>query len=259
VAAADLLENAGFEVILPSASVCCGRPLYDYGFLDLARKFLLDLLEVIRPEIREGIPIVVLEPSCAAVFRDELPNMLPHDEDAKRLASQVTLLAPFVRRHQDRFNFDRVDASLLYHGHCHQKAIFGTRDDVELLQSLGAKVDAPDTGCCGMAGSFGFEAGHFDVSRAVGERVLLPAARNTEGTIVADGFSCREQVIQLAGRHPRHIAEVLRDAQATTIERDQPQASRWVEKYAGAAAAASIAIGVGLAAGGLLFRNSNHG
>jgi Fe-S oxidoreductase len=254
IAATDLLESAGFEVLLPKRHVCCGRPLYDYGFLDLARKFLLDVLEGIRPEIREGIPVVVLEPSCAAVFRDELPNMLPHDEDARRLASQVTLLAPFVRQHQDRFSLGRIDASLLYHGHCHQKAIFGTRDDVELLESLGAKVDAPDTGCCGMAGSFGFEAGHFDISQAVGERVLLPAARKAGGTIVADGFSCREQVIQLAGRHPQHIAQVLRDAQTTTAERDQQDVNRsWVDSYAGAAAAACVAVGAGLALAQLLF------
>jgi Fe-S oxidoreductase len=188
------------------------------------------------------------------VFRDELPNMLPHDEDARRLASQVTLLAPFVRQHQDRFSLGRIDASLLYHGHCHQKAIFGTRDDVELLESLGAKVDAPDTGCCGMAGSFGFEAGHFDISQAVGERVLLPAARKAGGTIVADGFSCREQVIQLAGRHPQHIAQVLRDAQTTTAERDQQDVNRsWVDSYAGAAAAACVAVGAGLALAQLLF------
>ena len=257
LAAAGLLEDAGFEVLLPKRNACCGRPLYDYGFLDLARRFLLDVLESIRPEIRRGIPVVVLEPSCAAVFRDELPNMLPHDEDAKRLASQVTLLAPFVRRHQERFAFNRVGASVLYHGHCHQKAVFGTRDDVELLQSLGATVDAPDTGCCGMAGSFGFEAEHFDISRAVGERVLLPAARTATGsTIVADGFSCREQVIQLAGRHPQHIAEVLRDAQVKPFTKQEAakETKGWPDNYAGVAAAACVAVGAGLAAAQLLFR-----
>ena len=252
LAAASLLEDAGFEVLLPKRNVCCGRPLYDYGFLGLARRFLLDVLDAVREEIRLGIPVVVLEPSCAAVFRDELPNMLPHDEDAKRLASQVTLLASFVRRHEERFAFDRIERSVLYHGHCHQKAIFGTRDDVELLQSLGASVDAPDTGCCGMAGSFGFESGHFDISRAVGERVLLPAARAaTDTTIVTDGFSCREQVIQLAGRHPRHIAEVLRDAQVKPSTAEQEEAKEtegWSDNFAGVAAAACVAIGAGLAA-----------
>jgi Fe-S oxidoreductase len=220
-AAARLLEDAGFDVVVPARRVCCGRPLYDYGFLDLARRFLLDVIDAIRPEIRAGVPVIVLEPSCAAVFRDELTNMLPHDEDAKRLASQVTLLAPFVRKHKDRFNLGRVDDAVLYHGHCHQKSIFGTRDDIELLQSLGAKVDAPDTGCCGMAGSFGFEADHFDISRAVGERVLLPAVRKTASTIVADGFSCREQVAQLAGKRAKHIAEILREEQVGTSVADR--------------------------------------
>ena len=258
MAAAELLDGAGFKVLLPRRRVCCGRPLYDYGFLDLARRFLLDVLDAIRPEIRAGVPVVVLEPSCAAVFRDELPNMLPHDEDARRLASQVTLLGAFVERQTERFKLERIDASLLYHGHCHQKAIFGTSDDVKLLRSLGAKVDAPDTGCCGMAGSFGFEAGHFEVSKAVGERVLLPAARAAaDATIVADGFSCREQVLQLAGKRSKHIAEILREAQArpSTLEEDQPVA--WVDKYAGAAAAACVALGVGLAASEFLFSDSH--
>jgi len=256
LAAADLLDNAGFDVILPRRHVCCGRPLYDYGFLGLARRFLLDVIDAIRPEIRAGVPVIVLEPSCAAVFRDELPNMLPHDEDAKRLSAQVTLLAPFVSRRRERFNLGRIDAEMLYHGHCHQKAIFGTRDDLELLRSLGARVEAPDTGCCGMAGSFGFEAAHFDISKAVGERVLLPAARKANGAvIVADGFSCREQVIQLAGRRPQHIAEVLREAQARSANRKESATEeRWADKYAGAAAAACVAIGVGLAAAQLWLR-----
>jgi FAD/FMN-containing dehydrogenase/Fe-S oxidoreductase len=249
LAAAELLEDAGFEVVLPARRACCGRPLYDYGFLDLARKFLLDLLDTIRAEIRAGIPVVVLEPSCAAVFRDELPNMLPHDEDAKRLAAQVTLLAPFVRKQQDRFHLGHLGASLLYHGHCHQKAIFGTRDDVELLETLYDEVDAPDTGCCGMAGSFGFEAGHYEISKAVGERVLLPAARAAGNTtIVADGFSCREQVLQLAGRQPKHIAEILRDAQVQSSPHENTRPATWADKYAGAAAAACVAVGAGLAA-----------
>jgi Fe-S oxidoreductase len=212
IAALDLLEDAGFDVIVPAGPVCCGRPLYDYGFLDLAKRMLLRVLDAVRDEIRAGTPVVVLEPSCAAVFRDELPNMLPHDRDAARLASQVTLLAPFVAKHRDRFDLAPIAGDVLFHGHCHQKAVFGVKDDHELLKSLGARVDAPDTGCCGMAGSFGFEAGHYDVSIAVGERVLLPAARKLDhgAILVADGFSCREQLAQAAGRRALHLAEVLR-------------------------------------------------
>jgi FAD/FMN-containing dehydrogenase/Fe-S oxidoreductase len=212
VAAFELLERAGFEVIVPRRSVCCGRPLYDYGFLGIARRLLLATLEVLREEIRAGLPVIVLEPSCAAVFRDELPNLLPHDHDAARLASQVRLLGAFVREHKNRFALPRIDGDVLFHCHCHQKALFGAREDADLIGSLGARVNAPDTGCCGMAGSFGFEAAHYDLSIAVGERVLLPAARalSPDALIVADGFSCREQLAQAAGRQARHLAEVLR-------------------------------------------------
>jgi FAD/FMN-containing dehydrogenase/Fe-S oxidoreductase len=212
IAAYELLDTAGFDVIVPREPVCCGRPLYDYGFLDLARKMLLRVLDAIRDEIREGLPVVVLEPSCAAVFRDELRNMLPLDQDAARLSSQVRLLGQFVREHRDRFSLPHLDAEVLFHGHCHQKALFGVREDAELLHSLGAHVQTPDTGCCGMAGSFGFEADHYDTSIAVGERVLLPAVRDAapDTIIVADGFSCREQVNQVTGRHARHLAEILR-------------------------------------------------
>jgi Fe-S oxidoreductase len=215
IAACELLESAGFDVVVPREAVCCGRPLYDYGFLTLARRTLLNVLTVLREPIRAGTPVVVLEPSCAAVFRDEMVNLLPHDQDAKRLASQVHLLGDFVASHRDRFDLPRCEADVLFHGHCHQKAIFGTRGDVELLTSLGARVQAPDSGCCGMAGSFGFEASHYEISEKVGERVLLPAVRQAaaDTVIVADGFSCREQVAQLTNRRARHVAEVLRAAQ----------------------------------------------
>jgi FAD/FMN-containing dehydrogenase/Fe-S oxidoreductase len=213
IAAFELLADAGYGVVVPRKPMCCGRPLYDYGFLTLARKLLLRTLDAVRAEIRAGTPVIVLEPSCAAVFRDELPNMLPHDRDAERLASQVTLLGAFVRKHIDRFDLPRIDRDVLFHGHCHQKSIFGISDDQELLRALGARVEAPDTGCCGMAGSFGFEADHYDLSIAVGERVLLPAARKlkSDALLVADGFSCREQLAQAAGTHALHLAEVLRN------------------------------------------------
>jgi Fe-S oxidoreductase len=218
IAAYELLANAGFDVIVPRRDACCGRPLYDYGFLGMARRFLRRTLDVLRDEIRAGLPVIVLEPSCAAVFRDELPNMLPHDQDAARLASQVTLLGAFVRKQQDRFRIPRLEAEVLFHGHCHQKAIFGAREDTDLLTSLGARVNAPDAGCCGMAGSFGFEAPHYDLSIAVGERVLLPAARKLPAgsLIVADGFSCREQLAQAAGRHALHLAELLQSSARRT-------------------------------------------
>jgi FAD/FMN-containing dehydrogenase/Fe-S oxidoreductase len=228
IAAWELLEHAGFDVIVPRRPVCCGRPLYDYGLLDLARRQLLEVLEAIRDDVRRGVPVIVLEPSCAAVFRDELVNMLPHDEDAKRLASQVRLLGEFVHERKDRFDVPSFAGRVLYHAHCHQKAIFGTGADAEVLGRAARQVDAPDTGCCGMAGSFGFEAAHYELSMKVGERVLLPAVRAADRrtVVVADGFSCREQIAQATGRHALHLAEFLRAAQAQRASLDEPFGER---------------------------------
>jgi len=215
IAACELLESAGFDVTVPTASVCCGRPLYDYGLLSLAKARLRQTLNVMRPFIHDGLPIVVLEPSCAAVFRDEMPNLFPEDEDAARLRDQVSLLGSFVQHHRERFPLPALDADVLFHAHCHQKSVLGVDDDHALLQSLGVRLHAPDTGCCGMAGSFGFEAAHYDISLRVGERTLLPAVRGTADTeiVLADGFSCREQIAQTTDRHALHLAQVLRLAQ----------------------------------------------
>jgi FAD/FMN-containing dehydrogenase/Fe-S oxidoreductase len=216
IAAVEALESAGFSVSIPSAPVCCGRPLYDYGLLPMATRMLTGLLATLAEEIRLGVPIVVLEPSCAAVFRDEMGNLLPDREDARRLKDRVFLMAEFVQAHRDRFNLGRLDGTALFHGHCHQTSLWGTKADRALLQSLGLKVEAPDTGCCGMAGSFGFEADHYDVSMKVGERVLLPAVRSVspDTIIVADGFSCREQIAQATSRHALHVAQIVRLAQS---------------------------------------------
>jgi Fe-S oxidoreductase len=254
-AAAELLESAGFDVRIPSRRVCCGRPLYDYGLLPLARRMLLDVLDVIRDEIRAGLPVIVLEPSCAAVFRDEMVNMLPNDQDAIRLSRQVSLLGEFVRSHQNRFRLPSIKARVLFHAHCHEKAVFDARTDAELLRALGAEVDAPDTGCCGMAGSFGFEAGHYGVSMAVGERVLLPSVRNAapDTVIVSDGFSCREQIHQATGRDGLHIAEVLRLAQQDALGGKRPErqvridyAAQAPARIAALTAAAMVIAGVSL-------------
>ncbi|HET7619666.1 MAG TPA: FAD-binding and (Fe-S)-binding domain-containing protein [Vicinamibacterales bacterium] len=256
IAATELLESAGFEVRVPARTVCCGRPLYDYGLLPLAKKMLFDVLDAMRDDIRAGVPVIVLEPSCAAVFRDELTNMLPHDEDAKRLSSQVRLLAEFIQEHRDDFDLPRLDARVLYHGHCHQKAIFGTDAETGLLRSLGARLDTPDTGCCGMAGSFGFEAEHYDISRKVGERVLLPAVRKADRTtvVMADGFSCREQIAQLTDRRALHLAQLLRAAQTRAIGGDRPEQTAVVDharqsgtRLAAVAAAGLVIVGAALA------------
>ena len=215
LAAADVLEHQGFRVELPKQTLCCGRPLYDYGMLDTARRLLKHILRALRPAMAQGLPIVVLEPSCAAVFRDELVNLLAHDADAHRLAGQVTSLAEFLATHGDGRAAARPAAltgrRALHHVHCHEKALSDRDDEAVMLQQLGLDLERPDTGCCGMAGSFGFERGHEGISRAIGERVLLPAVRAADpGTlIVADGFSCREQIRQETGREALHLAQVL--------------------------------------------------
>ncbi|MCA1581100.1 MAG: FAD-binding oxidoreductase [Acidobacteria bacterium] len=212
-AAAEVLAAAGFEVRLPSRRLCCGRPLYDHGMLGTARDLLEDVLEVLRPELRRGLPVVVLEPSCAAVFQDELPNLFPDDPDARRLSSQTALFAGFLERARPGWTPGRVSGAALIQGHCHQAALSSLAPDAALLSRLGLDVRLLDAGCCGMAGAFGFEKRHYEVSVAIARDALLPAlAAAPDALVVADGFSCREQVAQLADRPAFHVAEVVHRA-----------------------------------------------
>jgi Fe-S oxidoreductase len=216
-AAVEVLEAAGFQVRVPQQAVCCGRPLYDYGMLGLARRLLEQTLAALRPALRAGLPIVVLEPSCAAVFRDELTDLLPHDEDAQRLHDQTFLLSEFLERRVPEFRPPTLRRKALVQGHCHHRAIMTLDDEASVLSKLGLDYQMLDTGCCGMAGGFGFEAGdRYDVSMKVGERALLPSVRAAaaDTLIVADGFSCREQIAQATGRSALHLADVLRMALA---------------------------------------------
>jgi Fe-S oxidoreductase len=233
-AAVEVLEAAGCSVELPQGALCCGRPLYDFGMLKQARRQLEQILERLRPEIRAGVEVVGLEPSCVAVFRDELVNMLPHDEDAKRLSKQTYSFVEFLT---DRLDWQppSLDARVVVQGHCHHRAAEKTMShDRELLERLGVDYEILDTGCCGMAGSFGYHAGeHYDVSVGVWEHSLEPALAGTpEGTlVVADGFSCRGQIEQLGGREALHVAQVvqraLRESGRTGPEKtDAPRRSR---------------------------------
>jgi FAD/FMN-containing dehydrogenase/Fe-S oxidoreductase len=216
--AVAVLEGAGCEVIIPGQHLCCGRPLYDYGFLDTAKRYLLRILEVLRPEIRAGTPLIGLEPSCLAVFRDELTGLLPFDEDAYRLSRQAFTLAEFLTKRLDGWRAPILDRPALVHGHCHHRAVMGLKAEEELFKSMGLAAEVPDHGCCGMAGSFGFEGTHYDVSVACGERALLPAVRALPAgkLLIADGFSCREQISQLTAARPLHTAQVLALAQTAT-------------------------------------------
>ncbi|HMY20930.1 MAG TPA: FAD-linked oxidase C-terminal domain-containing protein, partial [Polyangium sp.] len=174
-AAVRVLEASGHRVLVPRASLCCGRPLYDYGMLESAKQTLMDVLETLRPAIRAGIPVVGLEPSCISVFRDELLGLFPHDEDAQRLASSSFLLSEFL--HDEGWQPPRLERKAVVHGHCHQKSVLRFEAATSLLQKTGLDCDVLDSGCCGLAGSFGYEKNHYDISRTIGERVLLPAVR----------------------------------------------------------------------------------
>ena len=211
-AAFEVLTHAGFRVRVPRGHLCCGRPLYDFGMLDRAKQYLQRIMKVLAPEIDAGLPIVVLEPSCASVFRDELRNLFPEDARADRLRRQTFLLSEFLQQHA--YQPPQLSQKLLLHGHCHHKAIMKMTDEEELLRKTGADLKTLDAGCCGMAGPFGFEQKKYDVSQAIGERVLLPAVRQAapDTLIISDGFSCREQIQQATGRKALHLAEVLQRA-----------------------------------------------
>jgi Fe-S oxidoreductase len=208
----DVLEAAGFNIIVPQQSLCCGRPLYDFGMLGAAKHLLRSILDALRPEIEAGVPVVGLEPSCIAVFRDEMIGLFPHDEDARRLAGKTYLLSEFLQLMMNHHQLPKLGRKALVHGHCHQKAIMGMSHEQAIFSKLGLDYELLDSGCCGMAGSFGFEAGHYEISKQVGELVLLPAVRRAskDTLIVADGFSCREQIRQETDREALHTAQVLK-------------------------------------------------
>jgi len=212
-AAEILLTQAGFQVETPRGHICCGRPLYDFGLLGAARAYLVRVLDRMAPQIDAGLPIIFLEPSCASIFKDELLQFFPYDPRARRMSRQVWLLAEFLAARAPNFAAGRLaGVQILLHGHCHHKAIFGgPASEIALLRQAGAVVEQTQAGCCGMAGPFGFEADKFEVSKAIAQDGLLPAvnAAAPETIIVADGFSCREQIAQLGRREAMHFAEIL--------------------------------------------------
>ena len=214
--ALEVLEDVGFEVTVPGGFLCCGRPLHDFGMLPTAKWMLARTVERLRPEIEAGVPLVGLEPSCVSVFRDELRNLFPDWGLARQLRRQTFLFSEFLQHHAGQWRPPRLERRAVVHGHCHHKSLFKMRDEKGLLDKLGLDHEHPETGCCGMAGSFGFEAGDkFEVSQRVGERVLLPRVRQTprDALIITDGFSCREMIAQNTRRRALHVAQVVRMAQ----------------------------------------------
>ncbi|MCB0325757.1 MAG: 4Fe-4S dicluster domain-containing protein, partial [Bdellovibrionales bacterium] len=225
VAGVEALEAAGYEVVMPRAHVCCGRPLYDYGFLDMAERYLRRTLRQLRSEIRRGTPVVGMEPSCIAVFKHELREMLPHDADAARLAKNCYHWSEFFEK------FDIPTPTLarkaVVWGHCHQKATGGTGADMTLLNTrMGLAAREAKGGCCGLAGSWGFESGKYEMSKACGEVGFFPAARSADRQtlLIADGFSCKTQLEQSeVGRKALHVAQVMKLARDGTVFAEFPE------------------------------------
>ncbi|HEY4002246.1 MAG TPA: FAD-linked oxidase C-terminal domain-containing protein [Candidatus Xenobia bacterium] len=219
-----VLEKLGYRVEVPEMSLCCGRPLYDWGMLDTAKGLLTEVVDALQPYIEAGTPIVGLEPSCVAVFRDELPELLHGDGRAHKLSQQVLVLSEFLQKYVPDTKLPRLGRKALLHGHCHQKAVMKMTAAEAALEKLGVEVSVPEPGCCGMAGSFGFEEEHYDISMKIGEQRLLPAVRKapSDTLVLADGFSCRTQIEQGTGRRPIHLATLL----AMALGKQPPQAVR---------------------------------
>lgn len=215
-ATAELLEQAGYEVVTPSSRVCCGLTWISTGQLDGARKRLRAALDALAPFAEDGIPIVGVEPSCTAVLRSDLVDLLPDDPRAPLVSAATVTLAELLTAPEPVGPGDRWEPPslaglrLVAQPHCHHHSVMGYGADLALLRQAGAQVQAL-AGCCGLAGNWGMEKGHYDVSVAVAENALLPALRSAEpGTVfLADGFSCRTQADQLAGVRGVHLAELL--------------------------------------------------
>jgi FAD/FMN-containing dehydrogenase/Fe-S oxidoreductase len=213
VAAVQVLERAGFRVVLPAEQVCCGRPLYDQGMLDLAKERLRNVMRVLGPHLERGTRVVGLEPGCILTFRDELPRLFPSGARAELLAQNSLLLDEFLQREAPGFVPPPYATRALVHGHCHHKAIAGIENEVSLLGKVpGLELQVLDAGCCGLAGAFGYEQDKFEMSRALAERVLLPAIRagGPDPLVISDGFSCRSQIRCFAPMaRAVHLAQVL--------------------------------------------------
>ncbi|MGH3097070.1 MAG: FAD-binding and (Fe-S)-binding domain-containing protein [Streptosporangiales bacterium] len=245
VACVETIEAAGWQVVMPEGHVCCGRPLYDYGFLDTAERYLRGVLDALRDEIRAGTPVVGMEPSCVAVFKDELKRMLPHDNDAAKLASNVYHFPEFF----DSFEIEppKMDGAARMWGHCHQRATGGMSAEQRLLEKMGLDVEPLSGGCCGLAGGWGFENGKYDISMDCGEQALLPAVRDTDRAtlIVADGFPCGTQ-IEHAGtkRRSLHVAQVMAKARGGIPKHPKPPLGRRVARVTAVIGAAGLGAAV---------------
>ncbi|MBY8840139.1 FAD-binding and (Fe-S)-binding domain-containing protein [Streptomyces sp. SP2-10] len=256
--AVRVLEDAGFRVTVPTEPVCCGLTWISTGQLPVAKKVLTRTLEVLRPHLEAGTPVVVLEPSCAAVFRADAPELMPGDQDVSRLAAQTRTFAEQLVHHApDGWRPPQLARQATVQTHCHQHAIMKFDADRELMRRAHLDAEVLDEGCCGLAGNFGFERGHHEVSMAVAEQGVLPAVRGAapDSLVLADGFSCRTQIEQGGtGRRALHLAEVLALALDGNLPSDRPErladrpdepsrTARWVTTAAVAALTAGAVMG----------------
>ena len=261
-AAVEVLEHAGYQVGVPLQHMCCGRPLYDYGFLDRAKRNLETILEALSYHIDAGIPMVVLEPSCCAVFRDELNGLMPESKLAHRLMENTFTLSEFLEKKVKDYQPPTLQRKAIVQAHCHHKAIMRLYDDEAVMKKMGLDFQMLNAGCCGMAGSFGFEEDKYDISLQIGERSLLPTVREAEAStvVMADGFSCREQIQQQTPRHALHLAEVMRlalhdhnDESAGGMYPETELVNRRVRAQRRSMKRAGVAAGLLLAGGALLW------
>jgi FAD/FMN-containing dehydrogenase/Fe-S oxidoreductase len=208
-AALEVLERFGYRVLVPEQRPPAVRPPIDYGMIDYAKDKIMKAVQTLSPFVRAGIPVVILEPSTAAVFRDELPDLFPEHQDGKRVTKLTFLLSEFMER--EKLEAPQFAAKVLLQTHCHQKAVLKGEAARNLLTRMGVEIQEPEKGCCGMAGSFGFERGKYAISMQIAEMNLLPAVKGaeTDTHIVADGFSCRTQIMQGSNRKAIHLAEFL--------------------------------------------------
>ncbi|MGI9157820.1 MAG: FAD-binding and (Fe-S)-binding domain-containing protein [Marmoricola sp.] len=261
-AAVEVLEQAGWQVEIPTEPLCCGLTWISTGQLGTAKKVLRRTIDALAPHVRAGGFVVGLEPSCTAVFRNDATDLFPTDQDVRRIREHTVTLAELLTQHTDGWQppdiggETRVDA--LVQVHCHQHAVLGWDADQELLKSAGVNAEHLESGCCGLAGNFGFTAGHGEVSEALAEQVLLPRLRaaNPHTIAMADGFSCRTQIhgLDSGGHEAVHLAEVLAAGQqglpvdGATMPRHRPPAPSRAAQNAALVGAAAVAIaGTGIA------------
>jgi FAD/FMN-containing dehydrogenase/Fe-S oxidoreductase len=248
IAAVHVLEAAGWRVTIPPRLLCCARPLYDWGMLDRAKGLIRALLETLGPDVERDLPVVGLEPACIAAFRDEVVALFPDDRRAQRLKQQSYLFTEFLDRHCRDVELPQLPGRrALVQVHCHEHAVLDAAAESRVLKRLGVAAEIMPTGCCGMAGSFGFEAGKYHWSQKIAEEALLPRLRQApqEALILANGFSCREQIEQGSGRATRHIAELIAEAMGFAPHQERVQRNPRNELLAaGGIVAAGLLLGI---------------